>query len=70
MAQDTSTFTRRLIELTKERLRLGDMTDEKLRDSIEALLDQEAQGQYIPIDQRVEIVSDVTISTRWSMGMY
>ena len=64
MAQDTSTFTRRLIELTKERLRLGDMTDEKLRDSIEALLDQEAQGQYIPIDQRVEIVSDVYATFR------
>ena len=64
MAQDTSTFTRRLIELTKERLRLGDMTDEKLRESIEALLDQEAQGQYIPIDQRVEIVSDVYATFR------
>ena len=52
-------LTQRLGDLAQQELRLGDMADEKLRDAIERLLDQETAGQYLSIDQRVEIVGDV-----------
>lgn len=52
-------LTQRLGDLTQQELKLGDMEDEKLRSAIERLLDREAAGQYLSIDQRVEIVGDV-----------
>lgn len=52
-------LTKRLGDLTQQELRLGEMDEDKLRAAIERLLDRETAGQYIPIDQRVDIVGDV-----------
>ena len=52
-------LTKRLGDLTQQELRLGEMDEEKLREAIERLLDRETAGQYISIDQRVDIVGDV-----------
>nr|WP_295867949.1 CpaF family protein [uncultured Oscillibacter sp.] len=45
--------------MAQRELRLGDMADGELRDAIERLLDREAAGQYLSVDQRVEVVGDV-----------
>lgn len=52
-------LTQRLGELTQQELRLGNLEDDELRQSIERLLDREIAGQYMPIDQRVTVVGDV-----------
>ena len=52
-------LTQRLGDLAQRELRLGDMADGELRDAIERLLDREAAGQYLSVDQRVEVVGDV-----------
>ena len=52
-------LTKRLGDLTQQELRLGEMDEEKLREAIERLLERETAGQYISIDQRVDIVGDV-----------
>ena len=52
-------LTQRRGDLAQRELRLGDMADGELRDAIERLLDREAAGQYLSVDQRVEVVGDV-----------
>ena len=52
-------LTQRLGELTQQELRLGNLEDDELRQSIERLLDREIAGQYMPIDQRVSVVGVV-----------
>ena len=52
-------LTLRLGELTQRELSLSSLEDDDLRAAIERLLDREAAGQYLSIDQRVAIVGDV-----------
>ena len=52
-------LTLRLGELTQRELSLSNLEDDALRSAIERLLDREAAGQYLSIDQRVAIVGDV-----------
>lgn len=52
-------LAQRLGDLTQRELSLSNLEDDALRDAIERLMDRESAGQYVPIDQRVAIVSDV-----------
>ena len=48
--EEQQKLTQRLVERTQQELRLGNLEDDALRQSIERLLDREAGGQYMPID--------------------
>lgn len=52
-------LSQRLITLVQQELQLGNMEDNSLRSAIESLLKRESAGQYVSIDQRVEIVGEV-----------
>ena len=52
-------LSQRLITLVQQKLQLGNMEDNSLRSAIESLLKRESAGQYVSIDQRVEIVGEV-----------
>ena len=52
-------LSQRLIALVQQELQLGNMEDNSLRSAIENLLKRETAGQYVSIDQRVEIVGEV-----------